>query len=337
MKKYKKIIITNLPAFYKIRLFNEVNKEIPLLVLFTGHSSDGRNADFYKGKIDFDYINLDRGLFLNVWLLISLLRKSLLEELILSGWDNIYMWIALLLSPKRKNSVIIESSIHESPISGIKGKLKKFFLSRCIKVYVPGKSNAELVYSLGFKSDLIKTKGCGVFNYIPQPKYEPREVVKRFIYVGRLVKEKNLNFLISVFNKLPELTLDIVGFGPLEEELRDMASSNITFYGAVNNEDLPSRYGEADVFILASYSETWGIVVEEALNNGLPVIVSDKVGCAEELINETNGLIFKSNDENSLRDVIRKILNIEYYNQLRFNISFLNFEEVEKEQIKCYI
>lgn len=337
MREYKKIIITNLPAFYKIRLFNEINRKTPLLVVFLGHSSIGRNADFYKGNMDFDYLNLNKGFFGNVGLLIYVFRKSAFRELILGGWDSIYMWISLLFSPKRKNSVIVESSICESQIVGLKGKIKEFFLSRCSKAYVPGKSNADLVKLLGFTGRIIKTKGCGIFNYIPQPVYEYRKKVQRFIYVGRLAEEKNLRFLIEVFNELPEYVLDIVGFGPLEKELKKLAAPNIVFAGAVENENLPLYYGRADVFILASKREPWGIVVEEALNNGLPVIVSDKVGCAEELVNDSNGLIFKYDDVVSLKAAIERIVKIDYYNNLRFNISHLNFEKVEKEQVECYV
>ena len=335
--KFQKIIITNLPAFYKIRLFNEINKTVPLLVLFSGHGPEERNKDFFKGTIEFNYINLDKGFIKNFSLLRNLLKRDSFKELILSGWDNVYMWVPLLFSPKRKNSVMIESSIHESQVTGVKGMIKKLFVKRCSKAYVPGKSNADLVQSLGFDGTIIKTKGCGIFNYITQPQYKVREKVQRFIYVGRLVDVKNLKFLIRVFNELPDLTLDIVGFGPLEEELKFLAASNIIFHGAVDNTALPSRYGEADVFILASRSEPWGIVVEEALNNGLPVIVSDKVGCAEELINESNGLIFKSDDAESLKEAIKKISDIEYYNRLRFNISKLDFEKIEKEQVECYL
>lgn len=337
MKKYKKIIITNLPAFYKIRLFNEINKIIPIFVFFTGHASDGRNSDFYKGIMEFDHMNLDRGFVRNCRILSNALHEKSVIELILSGWDNIYMWIPLLFFSKRKTSVIVESSSHESQVKGLKGFVKRLFVKQCSKVYVPGKSNADLVKSLGFKDKIVKTKGCGIFNYIEQPKYEARGKVQRFIYVGRLAEVKNLKFLISVFNDFPDLTLDIVGFGPLEKELKAMAGLNINFQGAVDNIALPSHYNKADVFILPSRSETWGIVVEEALNNGLPVIVSDMVGCAEELVNESNGLIFKSDDANSLKEAIKKISDIDFYNRLRFNISKLDFDRIEAEQVGCYI
>lgn len=336
MNKYNKTIITNLPAFYKIRLFNEINKKTKLLVLFTGHAADGRNSDFYNGNIEFDYINLNKGFLINCYLLIKLLQNNI-EEIILGSWDNIYMWLPILLTPWRKYSVIVESSIHESQINGIKGRIKRIFIRHCNKAYVPGKSNEKLVQQLGFKGQIIKTKGCGIFNYINQPKYEERKKVKKFIYVGRLAEVKNLYLLINTFNELPEFTLDIVGFGPLELELKKLAKSNIIFHGAINNASLSTYYKTADVFILPSISEPWGIVVEEALNNGLPVIVSDKVGCAEELVNETNGFIFKSNDKESLKEAIRNISKIDYYNKLRFNISKLDFEKIEKQQVKCYL
>ena len=92
-----------------------------------------------------------------------------------------------------------------------------------------------------------------------------------------------------------------------------------------------------DVFVLPSKVEPWGLVVEEALNNGIPVIVSDRVGCAEEIINNSNGLIFHYNDKNEFVAAINKMAEIDFYNRLRKNISKLNFEEIEQAQIACYV
>ena len=117
-----------------------------------------------------------------------------------------------------------------------------------------------------------------------------------------------------------------------------MANENISFLGAVDNKNLPNIYQSHDVFILSSYSEVWGLVVEEALNNGLPVIVSDKVGCADEIIqNGENGYTFKSNDTESLIACINKMQNIDNYNRMRKNISKLDFKEIEEYQVKCYL
>lgn len=337
-KSVDKIIITNLPSFYKINLYNEINKQCKLLVIYTWDHSHGRNDDFYNGAMQFEHIHLkDRG-FKRIIQISKILISTKYRELILSGWDSIPLWVGAFISAKRKNAVVVESSYLESTTSGLKGFIKRIFISRISKVYASGKSQKELVHRLGYKGNTIITKGVGIFNYIKQPAYIERDQVTKFIYVGRLTAVKNLHFLINVFNSLPNCTLTIVGFGELESELKSIASNNIVFTGAIPNKDLPAIYQNHDVFVLPSYSEVWGVVVEEALNNGIPVIVSDRVGCADEIIKEGhNGLVFKNNDEDSLRNCIKAIQEIELYNKMRKYISKLDFEEIENAQVQCYI
>lgn len=337
-KSFDKIVITNLPSFYKINLYNEINKSCKLLVIFTWDHSYGRNEDFFDGSMQFDHIHLNKGSLSRLWQLVKVICSTPYKELILSGWDSVPLWIGAFISSKRKNSIVVESSLYESSTTGIKGCIKRLFLSRVAKVYASGKGQKALVQKLGFVKDIIITKGVGVFNYIPQPPYRERDQVSKFLYVGRLTAVKNLHFLIQVFNELPTCELTIVGFGELESELKSIASANIKFMGAVPNKHLSEVYQEHDVFILPSYSEVWGLVIEEALNNGLPVIVSNRVGCADEIIEDgRNGLIFKNNDAQSLHNCIQKIRDIELYNQMRKSISELDFEEIEKAQAQCYI
>ena len=105
---------------------------------------------------------------------------------------------------------------------------------------------------------------------------------------------------------------------------------------AVNNNQLSSYYQGADVFILPSTSEPWGLVIEEALNNGTPVMVSDKVGCAEEIITADNGIVFTLNPDN-FEEQLTKIRDIEGYNKMRANIAKMDFEKIEEHQVKCYL
>lgn len=333
-----KIIITNLPSFYKINLYNEINKKCKLLVIYTWDHSQGRNQDFFDGSMQFDHIHLKDSGIARIIQLSKIICSAEYKELILGGWDSIPLWIGAFISSKRKNAVVVESSLHESSTSGIKGFMKRIFLSRISKVYASGKSQKGLVEKLGFKKSVIITKGVGVFNYIQQPEYIERNKVNKFLFVGRLTAVKNLHFLINVFNKLPNCSLTIVGFGELEKELRGIASDNIVFTGAIPNKELSAVYQSHDVFILPSFSEVWGLVVEEALNNGIPVIVSDRVGCADEVIDDgKTGLIFKNNDANSLQKCINTIQNVELYNKMRKSISELNFADIENAQVQCYI
>lgn len=332
-----KIIITNLPAFYKIRLYNEVNKTTPLLVLFTNKGAEGRNNDFYEGQIEFKYNILNGGFFSRLYYLCKLLYDSEYSELIMGGWDNIEQFIGALISPKRKNSLFVESTVYESTTKGIKSYIKKLFLRRISKVYAAGSLHSLLIKKLGFDKRVIISGGCGLLNYQPQQVYKPREKVRNFLFVGRLIEVKQLDMLIDVFNTLPNLHLSIIGFGEKEDELKQRAKDNTSFLGAIPNKDLSNYYKDTDVFVLPSKSETWGLVVEEALNNGTPVIVSDRVGCHADLITERTGIVFDYSNPESLRNAVIKMTDINFYNMLRIGVASLNFLERANKQIDCFV
>lgn len=335
-KSVDKIIITNLPSFYKINLYNEIAKQINILVIYTFDHAQGRNNDFYSGEMRFEHIFLSQSTSKRIRQLFGILHNTDYKEIIIGGWDSISMWVGAMVSQKQKNALVIESSYIESSTSGIKGLIKRLFLSRITKVYASGLAQRKISDNLGFKGETVITKGVGVFNYIKQPPYTSREEVRRFLYVGRLVAVKNIEFIIDKFNKHPELELTIIGFGELEEKLKAMAKDNIKFLGAVDNKDLHKHYQRADVFILPSKSEAWGLVVEEALNNGTPVMISNKVGCSEEIINSENGVIF-SLDSDDFEEQLSKIRDIQRYNKMREYISKMDFDSIEKQQVNCYI
>lgn len=332
------IFITNLPAFYKINLYNKIAETKNIYVIFTDSNSNQRNADFYTGNKQFKFTTIPEGSIVSRILFVrNMLNNNPYKQLVIGGWDQVIFWFVALISSPQKNGLVIESSIFESSVTGLKRVLKTFFLSRVSRVYVSGESQADLCLKLNFNGTIIKTRGVGLFNVISQPVYSAVDIVNNFIYVGRLSPEKNLKLLISVFNELPNLNLNIVGFGPQEQELKIMAKDNVKFYGAIPNSDLYKTYIENHVFILPSIVEPWGLVVEEALNAGLPVIVSDKVGCAKEIVDDSNGLVFPFSDSTSLKNCILKMLNVEYYNKLRFNVSKLNFSKSASEQVDCYL
>lgn len=337
-KNYDLIFITNQPSFYKVNLYNEISKKKSILVIYTYHLDSNRTKDFIGSDSKFDYIKLEGKTAISKSLkLVGILKAIKYQELLFSGWDNIPTWVAAFFTDKNKNSCVSESSCHESTTKGIKGILKRIYLKRITSAYVSGKAQKVVFDNLGFNGKYYITKGVGLFNYIPQPKYIERSEVKRFLFVGRFVEVKNLFFLINVFNELSNYELYLVGYGDQEDDLKELASNNIHFMGRVNNECLPPIYQQMDVFILPSKSEAWGLVVEEAFNNGLPVIVSDKVGCADEIVNSENGLIFHFDSEESLKESIRKISDINFYNQLRKNIAKMDFLKVAQEQVNKYI
>ena len=113
------------------------------------------------------------------------------------------------------------------------------------------------------------------------------------LFSGKLVQGKRPADVLKACQLLRSrgvpATAIFVGAGQLEGELRGQAlAKNIPakFLGFRNQSQMPECYSAADILVLPSAGETWGLVVNEAFACGLPAIVSDKVGCAPDMIRE---------------------------------------------------
>lgn len=113
-----------------------------------------------------------------------------------------------------------------------------------------------------------------------------------FLFVGRFAPEKNLLRLLDAYARYRQAAgrhawgLVMVGRGPLEGLLRRRAQDihGVVFAGFQRSEQLAAYYGLASCLVLPSVSETWGLVVNEAMAAGLPVLVSHQCGCLPELV-----------------------------------------------------
>lgn len=338
-KEYKKLFVEVSPAFYKNMLFNAINKKEKIMVAYQEDPSRPfRDSDFLKGDKEFEYINMTGSPWKMCRDLVSLVKNTHYDELIVGGYDRIYSWVAVMVSPKKKNAVIVESTLRETQKKGWRVLLKKIFFRRVNKAYVCGKSHEDLVRFFGFKGKVVDILSVGFIRRVPQPVYEERDKVANFVYVGRLIPVKNLEWLIERFVNHTELTLTVIGTGELEEKLKAMAPENVHFTGAIPNTALPQYYQKADVFVLPSYSETYGLAVEEALNNGTPVLLSHMIGCQDNLVVKNDvGLVFKLNDVADFERQLSRICNANFYNHLRKNVSKMDFEKFEENIVRAFI
>jgi glycosyltransferase involved in cell wall biosynthesis len=106
-----------------------------------------------------------------------------------------------------------------------------------------------------------------------------------FLYVGRLDPEKGIDVLLDAFEQVPGELL-IAGSGSEEASLQARAAEHVRFLGAVPRHELPALYASADVFVLPSRSEQWGMVLNEAAASGLALVATDSAGAAYELVDE---------------------------------------------------
>lgn len=120
------------------------------------------------------------------------------------------------------------------------------------------------------------------------------------LYAGKLSPRKNPHILLEAWKHCTwtgaRPSLVFVGDGELAARLHDQAPPGVYFAGFRNQTELPAFYALADVFVLASYAEPWGLAVNEAMACGTAVIVSTQCGCAEDLVDETCGAIVPPGD-----------------------------------------
>jgi glycosyltransferase involved in cell wall biosynthesis len=130
------------------------------------------------------------------------------------------------------------------------------------------------------------------------------------LQVGRLVPVKAADILIRAV-AAATVPLLLVGDGPEERRLRALAEAigaSVTFTGLLEDDDLIRMYVAADVFVLASRRETWGVVVNEAMAAGLPLVVSDQVGAGHDLVVAgRNGDVVPADDVEALTTALRDL------------------------------
>lgn len=145
----------------------------------------------------------------------------------------------------------------------------------------------------------------------------------RFLYCGQLIRRKGVDLLIDAFCKsarlFPRIDLTLVGDGPLRAELENRIPADIRprvhFAGFHPVAKLPPFFAEADVFVLPSRHDGWGVVVNQAVAAGLPVICSDAVGAADLVADGVNGCIVSAGDGESLRRTIAAVSSESARNQ----------------------
>lgn len=142
-----------------------------------------------------------------------------------------------------------------------------------------------------------------------------REDRRRFLYCGRLIPIKNVRSIIAAFVRLAgdasNWDLAIAGDGPLRAQLQQMVPTDLAprvhWLGALDLAATRLAYHATDVLVLPSLREPWGVVVNEALAAGRPVLASHTVGAAADMVEEdVSGRIFQAGSDDALLQAMRQ-------------------------------
>ena len=192
-----------------------------------------------------------------------------------------------------------------------------------------------------------------VFNEALEKRCSRTDEIVRFVAVGRLTEQKNLELLIKAFSRAlitnKNMTLSIIGNGVLYQKLSDLireetAENEIYLLGGMSREEIAMEFSKADCFVLLSSYETFGVVYIEALAAGLPVIATS-CGGPEDFIKKEYGILLDNPNEEIASKAIIQMSNT----YLSYNAKFLSKDinsrfspkvianKLNAEYTKCFV
>jgi len=340
----KKIaIISEIPTPYRTpffqMLFEKAFKNIK--VFFCSLSSPNR-----KWKIKMDesfpykilpgfYIKIpfvESPYFINPSILWELIRGKF-DMIVVGGYNHFTTQVAIIYAWLTKTPYLFMCESHLRKHRNIVLMIiKKIFVTPIIKNMSAGLPTGtlarEYLCSYGAKAHstffIANTPNLNFFRKKCKEKAKNYDKIKKkfgiqgkdvILYVGRLVEQKGIKYLLNAVKMLnsDSLALLLIGDGPLRRKLESKCYiediKNVYFLSFKQKEQLPQFYAVADIFVLPSVREPWGVVINEAMACGLPIIATNKVGAAVDLVHEgKNGFLVPEKDSEAICDAIRKIV-----------------------------
>lgn len=237
---------------------------------------------------------------------------------VIAGYAAPQDWAQLLglILSRTPRGVFCDSTLGESRPGWLRARAKRFFFRRCRRIFCYGERARAMALHFGARPDTL-VGDCQAAALPPGhdaaaiPRLRRPPPHPRLLYVGRLSPEKNGGTLLAAFARLraerPDAELRIAGAGPARAEWERAAGVGVRFLGALDQAALTTEYLTATLLVLPSLVEPWGLVVNEALAHGCPVLVSDRCGCVPELVTPASGLTFDPRDEQDLLAAMRTL------------------------------
>ena len=336
------VILTEIISPYRIPLFTALANEPGIsshIIFFSETDPSLRQWQIYKEEMQFSYqilpswrkrlgkfnVLLNRGIS-------TALSQASPDIILCGGYNYLASWQALQWARSRDIPFLLwsESNLQDARRGhALVELLKTKFLRSCDGFIVPGQSARRYLRAHGIDEGDIFAAHNAVDNNLfsrealvaRQNTNEHRRALalpdRYFLFVGRLVRQKGVFELLAAYASLntqirEQIGMVFVGDGSerrqLEHEAASISPGLIKFAGFVHREQLAKYYALADMLVLPTYTDTWGLVVNEAMACGLPVIVSRAAGCAEDLVQEGwNGLLVSSRDVASLSAAMKTL------------------------------
>lgn len=320
----------NIPSFHQNDLFNELAKNYDKFEVIYAHSHDEnrikqgwnfRNIQHYKSKT----IGTDLS---NLALILYVFKNRKATHIVNGIWaEKSFLFVIILLNIFRVNFLIYSEALIPAKersfvkiifLNFIVKPLAKLLIIRAKGFLAVSVFATEYFESLGAEIDKIYR--FGYFRTVNvKEKLTADNSIVSLIFVGQLIERKGVILLLEAIKIVAKTNtvfhLTMIGTGELENVLQEFIDKNqlqntVTLLGIIDSEKITDYIEKADLLILPSIFDGWGMVVNEALQSRIPVLISDQCGAKELIEHQKNGLIFKGNNLESL------IENIQFFLQL---------------------
>lgn len=348
----------NIPSYYQNDLFKEVSKRVDKFEVIYAHQQDltrkkqGWNFDLMQ-NYDTKIICKD----LNVSQLIKYVFQNRKSTHIVNGiWaEKSFFFVILLLNLFNANFLLYSEAPVPTKRRSVFKRLLLNFIIKPISELLIYKAKGFLAVSIFaenyFKSLRVKPEKIYRFGYFLNVRkfdfVKTNPTIIQLIFVGQLIERKGIFTLLKAIENLAKTTqnfhLNILGNGILEEQIKQYIQiyhleNFITLQGVINSENVAQYIQKSDLLILPSIFDGWGIVINEALQSHVPVLISDQCGAKELIKHEQNGLIFEAQNVESLGKQLLKFLQFSSEEKAKMKSKTIEIsKKIEISQVVNYL
>lgn len=334
--KMKILFLTNIPSPYRVEFFSKLGKRVDLTVIYELRNASNRDPSWKAICKEITY----KEIYLESTRVISDGGISTKVFSYLNG-DYDFIIVGTHGTPTAKLAILYMRLKGIPYILNIDGmlscdldeknwlnkKLRKWLFLGAMAYFTSGYDTDEYVRRLGIQgsfyhyhfSSISEKDVLESCNFASKDKVKSRLGIKEqhlLICVARFIPLKGMDILLKVFNKINRKDIGLVLVGGeknvYENILREFPESvqeRLYFPGFMGKEKLMEYYSAADIFVLPTHHDEWGLVVNEAMGMGLPVITTDKCGAGLEIIQDgENGYVVSDDNENALKNRIELLI-----------------------------
>lgn len=339
------LFFTDIPSPYRIDFFNKLNKNNEVTVLFDGYITKGRNENWNKGK---EY-NFNYAFIKNKRQIIKYIKKFRNDVVVITNYSEKNEMIAIAYMKIKKIKYFMEIDGGFIKKDGFfKKKLKKFLISSASMYISPSEMADRYLINYGANKKNIKRYKFSSVNRPDLSKNvellkEKNELRKELnlkekiiiVAVGQFIYRKGFDLLIKASKEFnDEVGVYIIGDNPKKEYIDLCDSLNcdkVHFVGFQSSDSLKKYYAAADIFVLPTREDIWGLVVNEAVSFGLPVITTNMCLSGVELIkNGEGGYIV---DVDNVEQIVESVNKLSGDKNLRDKIKKNNLKLAEEYTI----